>query len=116
MKSRHWIIGTASALALTWTIASAQAAPTIGPSGLKAAQMHASPTQTVDYRRCWWRHGNRVCRWFPSYSYDYGSSYYGPAYYGYYGPGYYRPYYRRHYYGPGVAIGVPGFGLSIGAW
>jgi hypothetical protein len=98
-------------------VGSAQAAPT-APGGLKTAEGASSLSHKVDYRRCWWRHGYRACRWFPSYSYDYGygPGYYRPAYYGYYGPGYYRPYYRRHYYGPGVGIGIGGFGLSFGAW
>jgi hypothetical protein len=46
----------------------AQAAPVGGSSvDLKAAAGSASNIEKAAYRRCWWRHGRRHCRWVGGY-------------------------------------------------
>jgi hypothetical protein len=49
-----------------------------------------SKAQDIAYRRCWWRHGHRNCRWYDAPYRGYG--YYpnrGDGYY--YGPSFRRP-------------------------
>jgi hypothetical protein len=89
MTLRHLCIGAVSAVALVTLSNGGQAAPLSGAGvGLKADASINSGIEKATYRRCWWRHGRRVCRLvgYRTYrSYD-DDGYYGP-YYGYgYGP------------------------------
>jgi hypothetical protein len=49
--------------------ASVSASPLSGMAGVSNTQ--ANGVQTVDYRRCWWRDGRRVCRYGYGYRGDY---------------------------------------------
>ena len=96
MRAKHFVLGTAGAVVLGAMGLSAQAAPVGGAANdLKASAANALGLEQAAFRRCWWRHGERYCRWVgdgygdydyggPSYDYGYG---YGPGYYGYGGPG-----------------------------
>ena len=74
MSLKTSFIGLAFTAAVCFTGTATQAAP-VGPVAaiVKVAATDASPIETVDYRRCWWRYGERHCRW------------YGGAPYAYYG-------------------------------
>ena len=79
MGMKQHCLGAAAAVALCAFAIPAMAAP-IGPSGLKSASTSAN-IQKVDFRRCWWHHGRRVCRWYRR-SYEYYPSY---GYYPFFG-------------------------------
>jgi hypothetical protein len=78
-----WKSLTASGLLLalgTFALPAA-AAPLAGANGVTAG-IQTSAAEKAAYRRCWWRHGVRHCRWVYD---DYG--YWDNGYYGYgYGP------------------------------
>jgi hypothetical protein len=61
---------TTVALALGVLTTPASAAP--GLKGIEAGT-GTSVTEQVDYRRCWWRNGQRRCRWVDD-GYSYGPS------------------------------------------
>jgi hypothetical protein len=79
MRLKHFSLGAAGLIAANLLTATAQAAPLSGGQ-MKADIAAASSIEKAAYRRCWWRHGYRVCRWvgYPYYDDDYG--YYGPSY------------------------------------
>jgi hypothetical protein len=84
MTLRCFCIGAASAVAIAAFSVALQAAPLSGAGNeLKAFGANDSSIEKAAYRRCWWRHGNRVCRWvgYRDYDYDnYGYYGYGPSY------------------------------------
>ena len=57
----------------------AQAAPISGANGVTAG-LQTSAAEKASYRRCWWHHGHRHCRWVND---DYGYYGYDNGYYGY---------------------------------
>jgi hypothetical protein len=79
MRLNNFCFGVAGLIAAGLLPATVQAAPISG-SELKAGTAAASNIEKAAYRRCWWRHGYRVCRWvgYPYYDDDYG--YYGPSF------------------------------------
>src|SRR5262249_14304668 len=79
MRPKHICLSAAGLIAANLLSVTAQAAPLSGGQ-LKADVAAASNIENAAYRRCWWRHGYRVCRWvgYPYYGDDYG--YYGPYY------------------------------------
>jgi hypothetical protein len=86
MGMKQHCLGAVAAVALCAVAIPAMAAPIGGTSGLKS-DMASANIQKVDFRRCWWHHGRRVCRWYRRsygyypYSYDYYPSYgYGPTF------------------------------------
>jgi len=81
MRLKHFCLGTVGLIVASFLPPTAQAAPISG-NELKAGIAATANIEKAAYRRCWWRHGYRVCRWvgYPYYDDDYG--YYGP-YYGY---------------------------------
>ena len=93
-----------SSLAISFTamfaaFAGASAAPLPAPQGIRAP----TPELTnVDYRRCYWRYGRRVCRYYEDNDYDYDDYY--PGYGGggiyFYGGGG-----RGHHHGGGGGDG-----------
>jgi hypothetical protein len=94
MDIRRLIIAAAISAATGSFAWGAAAAPLSGAgSELKAAPAPAA--EKAAYRRCWWRHGYRVCRWV-------GGDYYDN---GYYDDGYYGPYVG---FGPGIGFGFGG--------
>ena len=102
MTTRHWLVSAIGAIALSFMLTPAQAAPLGGASdpGIAAAVTEGSAVQQTHWRRRhWgWRHRH----------------YYGGGY-----PYYYdRPYYGRRYYygygGPRLGVWGPGFGFSVG--
>jgi len=86
MKAMKYCLGAAAgALALSLATLAAEAAPVGGASvDLKASAGSASSIEKAAYRRCWWHHGHRHCRWV--------------------GGGYYSDYDYPYYYGPGVGF------------
>lgn len=86
-----------SAAALFALAPPSQAAPLSAP-GLKADSGVGTTVEKAAYRRCWWRHGERVCRWVGY------RSYYDDDDYGYYG---YGPYYG---FGPSIGFRFGGGG------
>lgn len=87
----------AGAMALGLATVGAQAAPAAGGTAdLQAAAGTQSSVEKAAYRRCWWRHGVRHCRWVGDeygYSYPY---YYGPSYGLYFGGG--HRHHRHHHH------------------
>jgi hypothetical protein len=78
---KQFCLGAMSVAAVGLLPITMQAAPLSG-SELKAGATVASYVDKAAYRRCWWRHGYRVCRWvgYPSYyDDDYGYYGYGPS-------------------------------------
>jgi hypothetical protein len=55
-------LGAATAIGFACLTAGAQAAP-LSANSLKAETSTSSAVEKAAYRRCWWRHGVRVCRW-----------------------------------------------------
>jgi hypothetical protein len=53
----------------------ASAAPLASVTGARAGN-DASATEQIAYRRCWWRHGIRHCRWVEEYGYGPGVNLY----------------------------------------
>lgn len=94
MTKKHACIGAISALAFLAAAPASWSAPLSASAGeLKA---DTSPgIEKAAYRHCWWRYGERVCRWVGYRAYDY---YDDDGYYGY-----------APYYGYG-----PSFGFSFG--
>lgn len=81
MTIRQACIGSISALALLASAPASWSAPLSTSAGeLKADRAANSGIEKAAYRRCWWRHGERVCRWVGYRSYDY---YDDDGYYGY---------------------------------
>ena len=95
MTLRNFSIGAAAACLFALMVVPAEAAPLSATSGqLRQGAGTASNVEKAAYRRCWWRYGERYCRWVRDYNDDYG--YYDRPYYGYgYGP----------YYGYGPSVG-----------
>jgi hypothetical protein len=91
MELKKVTIGAFSAIALFVFAPASQAAPLSATTELKAGNAE-SGIEKAAYRRCWWRHGARVCRWV-----GYRSNY-DDDNYGYYG------------YGPGIGFGFGGGG------
>jgi len=90
-----------SLIASLGAVAPATATPL---SGIQNAAPAAEPAvEKAAYRRCWWHHGHRHCRWVATRYYDYG---YYDDYPGYYG------------YGPSVGLyfGGGGWGGHRGGW
>jgi hypothetical protein len=87
MRVKHFVLGTAGAVVLSAMALSAQAAPLGGAANDLRASANASGVEQAAFRRCWWRHGDRVCRWVEE-PYGYDDYYYegSPYYYGS-GPG-----------------------------
>ena len=78
---KQFCLGAMTVAAVSLLPTTMQAAPLSG-SELKAGAAVASNVDKAAYRRCWWRHGYRVCRWvgYPSYyDDDYGYYGYGPS-------------------------------------
>jgi len=95
MRLKHFCLGAMGVAAASLLPVTAQSAPLTG-SELKAGAADTSNMSNIEkaaYRRCWWRHGNRVCRWV---GYPYSDDGYG--YDGSYG------------YGPGIGFGFRGGG------
>ena len=90
MILKQFCLGAMSVAAVGLLPTTMQAAPLSG-SELKAGAAAASNVDKAAYRRCWWRHGYRVCRWV-------GYPYYYDDDYGYYG------------YGPSIGFGFGGGG------
>jgi hypothetical protein len=88
---RHVIRAAAATAAIGTCAIPAQAAPIGDLTGeLKASA--ETGVQQAAFRRCWYYHGARHCRWYESY-YDDGYPYYG-----------YEPY----YYGPSIGFSFGG--------
>jgi hypothetical protein len=104
MNVKHWLIGIAAVLAASFATIPTQAAPLSAPStDIKAGQ--TSSVDRVAYRRCWWRHGHRHCRWYGRYyrPYDYypfasDPYYYGPSIGFYFGGGGHRHRFHGHHH------------------
>jgi hypothetical protein len=93
MTLKDWRAGAALAKAIGVSGSSAQAAPAgTLMADLSTAASATSAVHRAAYRRCWWRHGRRYCRWV-------GDSYYDDGFYPYY------PYYYYYYYGYGPSLG-----------
>ena len=93
---------SAAAVALTLGVATvgAQAAPAAGTvQDMKATAGAQSSVEKAAYRRCWWRHGVRHCRWVgDDYGYyDNGPYYYGPSVGLYFGGGRHRGGHHHHH-------------------
>ena len=93
-----------SLAAMFATLSAASAAPFPVTAGV-----HVSQFQQIDYRRCYRRHGRRICRYYEDTDYDYG-------YDDYRGYGYGRIYfYGGRGPGSGDAGGYPpGGGVVVG--
>jgi hypothetical protein len=88
MTLKHWLAGTAGALALGTLSAAVQAAPLgIAPDDLKVTAEKNSALQDVVWlRRCWWHNRHRHCRrvwrdggyYYDPYPYD-GGFFFGPS-------------------------------------
>ncbi|HWB45632.1 MAG TPA: hypothetical protein VG900_09350 [Hyphomicrobiaceae bacterium] len=72
----------ALAAGLLATPASAAPAPAPGQSGVTPAS--TSLVQKAAWRRCWWRHGRRHCRWYGGWGWRHHHHWY-------------RPYHHRHW-------------------
>jgi hypothetical protein len=89
-RTKLALIGACGVASLGLCSVAAEAAPAASnlmPT-MAAAVGAQSAAQEVAYRRCWWRYGQRHCRWSgpgPGYR-GYGYRYYGPLY-----PEAYRP-------------------------
>jgi len=89
---RHVIRAVATGAVMSAWALGAQAAPVGGlATGLSANADQGKGLQQAAYR-CWYRYGERHCRWFPTYyygdDYDYGPDYgYGPGIGLYFGGG-----------------------------
>ena len=95
MTVRQACICSLSTLALLVSASASWSAPLSTSAGeLKGDRVANTGIEKAAYRRCWWRHGERVCRWVG----------YGP--YDYYDDGYYG-------YGPDYGFG-PSIGFSFG--
>lgn len=73
---------SAAAVAVTLGVATvgAQAAPAASATqDMKATAGVQSSIEKAAYRRCWWRHGVRHCRFVGDSYYDDGPYYYGPS-------------------------------------
>ena len=81
MRLKHFCLGAVGLTAASFLPLTAQAAPLAG-NELKAGTAVTSNIEKAAYRRCWWRHGYRVCRWvgYPYYDDDYGYYGYGPSF------------------------------------
>lgn len=76
-KTQLALIAICGATSLGLSPLGAQAAPAApGLTQMAVVGAHSKP-QEVAYRRCWWRHGHRHCRW-------YDAPYRGHRGYGYY--------------------------------
>ena len=92
-KTQLALIGICGAISLGLTALGAQAATAPAGMAQTMAAVAAQPkSQDVAYRRCWWRHGQRHCRW-------YDAPYPGVGHYPYRGDGY--------YYGPTLPEAYP---------
>ena len=91
-KGQLLLIGVCAVTSLGLSARGAQAAPAApGMTQTMATLGAQSKPQHVAYRRCWWRHGHRHCRWYDT-----------PGGYGYY------PYRGdRNYYGPTLPEAYP---------
>jgi hypothetical protein len=78
------IATAALVVSLGYLVTPASAAPLASVSGAKTGN-DTSATEQIAYRRCWWRHGHRHCRWVHEYGY-------GPGVNLYFGDG------RRHHH------------------
>ena len=90
MELRKVTVGAFSAIAL-FALAPAPKAAPLATTDFKAGSAE-SGIEKAAYRRCWFRHGERVCRWVGY------RSYYDDDSYGYYG------------YGPSIGFGFYGGG------
>ena len=82
---KYCLSGAAGIVALGLMTLTAQATP----PGVNLKAGATSSVEKVDYRRCWWRHGRRHCRWVrehDDYDYDY-PYFYGPSLGFYFGGG-----------------------------
>jgi hypothetical protein len=92
-KTQLALIAVCGATSLGLSPLGGQAAPAAsGTSQIMAAAGVQSKPQDVAYRRCWWRHGHRHCRW-------YDAPYRSEGYIPYRGEGY--------YYGPTLPEAYP---------
>lgn len=94
MTVRQACFGSISALALLISAPSWSAPLSTSAGELKRDRVANPGIEKAAYRRCWWRHGERICRWV------------GYRPYGYYDDGDYG-------YGPYYGFG-PSFGFSFG--
>jgi len=81
MILKQFCLGAMSVATIGLLPTTMQAAPLSG-SELRVGAAAPSNVDKAAYRRCWWRHGYRVCRWvgYPySYDDDYGYYGYGPS-------------------------------------
>ena len=81
MSFKQVCLGALSAAALSALSGAVQAAPLAGNANELKSGAVSSPIEKAAYRRCWWRHGYRVCRWVGYRDYGYYDD--GPYYYGY---------------------------------
>jgi hypothetical protein len=81
MTFKHLYLGAFSAVALSALSGTVQAAPLYGSASALKSGTVPSTIEKAAYRRCWWRHGYRVCRWVGYSDYDYYDD--GPYYYSY---------------------------------
>jgi len=89
---KYCLSAAAGALVLGLATMSAQAAPAGSTTGLKAAAGTETSVDQVGYRRCWWHHGHRHCRYYGDRGY-YG---YGPGINFYWGGHRHRHHHWRH--------------------
>jgi len=87
MAIKHSGVGAISAL-LTLAPTSWAAPPSMSAGALKLDGAKNSAVEKAVYRRCWWRHGERICRWvgYRSHGYYDADGYYGYGPYYDYGP------------------------------
>lgn len=102
MTMKHWLVSAIGAIALSFVLMPAQAAPLGGltEQGIATAAKDAAGVENVHWRRRHWHH--RRYGWRHRHRYYYGGY---PYYYG-------RPYYG--YGGPRIGIWGPGFGFYVG--
>jgi hypothetical protein len=96
MDIRRLCIAVAISAATGAFTSGAVASPLSGAGSELKTAITAPAVEKAAYRRCWWRHGYRVCRWVGGY---YDDGYYDDGYYGY------GPYIG---FGPGIGFGFGG--------
>ena len=81
MRSTKLVLfGLLSTVSLGLGAAGGQAAPSGATLAEAMVAIDAQPKpQEIASRRCWWRNGQRNCRWYGSPYRGYGYRYYGPT-------------------------------------
>jgi hypothetical protein len=78
-STRLALFGIFSAASLALGTPAGQAAPSASLAKTMAAVGAQAKPETIAYRRCWLRNGQRYCRWYESPYRGYGYRYYGPT-------------------------------------